>query len=165
MEAMVGRQYWDHWDKFGMRQSCRRCVPRPGSRWSCKTIFSSRRSCQGPSCVSSPKRKWRSTDGRSRARRGTAADADVPSGNPYRRRSRRRNCGRGRLRRLAEDEQCAQAIPEGRTRRNPRWRQGSRTGSKLSCADRSDGQGRPFRPGRLPDEIGRAIARWMKTLS
>jgi hypothetical protein len=36
------------------------CVPRPGSRWSCKTISLSRRSCQGLSCVSSPKRRWRS---------------------------------------------------------------------------------------------------------
>ena len=32
-----------------------------------------------------------------------------------------RECG------LAEDEQCAQAVPEGRTRRNPRRWQGSRT--------------------------------------
>src|SRR6516165_8063918 len=60
-----------------------------------------------------------------RARRGPATDADVSSGNPYRRRSRRRNGGRGRLRRLAEEQQCPEAVREGRTRWNPRGREGS----------------------------------------
>ena len=66
MEAMVGRQYWDHWDGFGMRPSLAGATfPRPASRWSCKTISSSRRCCQGPYCASSPPRRWRRTDGHS----------------------------------------------------------------------------------------------------
>ena len=44
-------------------RSCRRYVPRPASRWSCETTSLSRRSCQGPSCGSSPTRRWRSTGG------------------------------------------------------------------------------------------------------
>jgi haloalkane dehalogenase len=65
MEAMVGRQYWDHWDKFGMRPVLQALRSEAGSRWSCKTISSSRRSCQGPSCASFPTRRWRSIDGHS----------------------------------------------------------------------------------------------------
>jgi haloalkane dehalogenase len=64
MEAMVGRQYWDHWDKFGMRPVLQALRSEAGEQMSCKTISSSRRSCQGPCCVSSPKRRWRSIDGR-----------------------------------------------------------------------------------------------------
>ena len=65
MEAIVRPQGWDHWDNMNMRPPCRRCVPRPARRWSCKTISSSRRSCRGPSCALSPPRRWRSTGGRS----------------------------------------------------------------------------------------------------
>jgi haloalkane dehalogenase len=63
MEAMVGRQYWDHWDRFGMRPVLQALRSEAGSRWSCKTISSSRRSCRALCCASSPRRRWRSTGG------------------------------------------------------------------------------------------------------
>jgi pimeloyl-ACP methyl ester carboxylesterase len=53
----------------GTRWACvrpwRRYVPRPARLWSCRTTISLKRSCRTPSHVSSPTRRWRSTDGRS----------------------------------------------------------------------------------------------------
>ena len=69
MEAMVGRQYWDHWDKFGMRP-----------------VLQALRSEAGEQMV-------------------------------------------------LQDNFCAQAFPQGRARRNPRRRQGSRTRPKPAGAD------------------------------
>jgi haloalkane dehalogenase len=65
MEAMVGRQYWDHWDKFGMRPVLQALRSEAGDQMVLQDNSSSRKSCQGPYYASSPPRKWRSTDGHS----------------------------------------------------------------------------------------------------
>jgi pimeloyl-ACP methyl ester carboxylesterase len=118
MEAMVGRQYWDLGqirDAPGLAGAAFRGWGEdgPARQFLHREGFAGGDTSQAlgggdggvPTAVQ-------------RARRGAAADADVPSGNPYRRRSSRRNRGRGRLRGLAEDEQCAEAVPEGRARRH-----------------------------------------------
>jgi haloalkane dehalogenase len=47
MEAIVGPQYWDHWDKFGMRPVLKALRSETGEDMVCETTSSSRRSCQG----------------------------------------------------------------------------------------------------------------------
>jgi hypothetical protein len=147
----VGRQYWDHWDKFGMRPvlqalrsqageqmvadgSARQLLHREGFAW------------RHPA---EPTRRWRSTDGRSLSRARGAVRPDVATGNPHRGRPSRRDSDRGRLRGVAQGKQRAQTVPEGRARRNTRRWQGSRTCPKPARANRSHDQGRPFCPGRL----------------
>ena len=58
MEAMVGRQYWDHWDKFGMRPVLQALRSEAGEHMVLQdNFFIERRSCQGQSCASSPTRR------------------------------------------------------------------------------------------------------------
>jgi pimeloyl-ACP methyl ester carboxylesterase len=75
-----------------------------------------------------------------RARRGATAVADVAPADAHRGRPRRRGCDRGRLRGLAGDERCAQAVREGRARFDPR-RPESRLRPWMASADRGDGRG------------------------
>lgn len=63
MEAIMGPQYWDHWDKFEMRHALQGLRSEKARKWSCETISSSRRSCREPSFAKCPTRIWRSTDG------------------------------------------------------------------------------------------------------
>src|SRR5262249_35406672 len=84
-----------------------------------------------------------------RSRRGATADADVAPADPHRGRARRRGCDRGRLRGLAGDEQCAQAVRKGRARWDPRRRRESRLRPRFASADRGDGRGGPLPPGRF----------------
>src|SRR5262249_43484157 len=84
-----------------------------------------------------------------RARRGATADADVAPADPHRGRARRRDCDRGRLRELAGDEPCTQAVREGRARSARRRRRESRLRPRLAGADRGEGRGAPLRPGRF----------------
>ena len=65
MEAIVRPQGWDHWDNAKCVLPCRRCGPRLARRWFCGTTSSSSRFCRRQSCAASPTRRWRSTDGRS----------------------------------------------------------------------------------------------------
>ena len=66
MEAIVAPQGRDHWDKMGMRSALQALRSEAGETdGPARTTTSLRRSCRTPSCVSSPTRRWRSTDGRS----------------------------------------------------------------------------------------------------
>jgi pimeloyl-ACP methyl ester carboxylesterase len=118
MEAMVGRQYWDHWDKFGMRPVLQALRGRRADGPARQLLHR-----EGPAGGHTAQALGRGDGGVPTAIRpawrGSAADADVPSGDPYRRRSCRRYCGRGRLRGLAEDEQRTEAVSQGRARWNP----------------------------------------------
>jgi haloalkane dehalogenase len=136
MEAMVGRQYWDHWDKFGMRPVLQALRSEAGEQMVLQDNFFIEKVLRGAMLRKlsdeemAEYRRPFAEPGESRP-----ADPDVAPRNPHRGRPRRRDCDRGRLRGLAEDEQCAQAVPEGRARRNPRRWQGSRTRPKLASAD------------------------------
>jgi haloalkane dehalogenase len=150
MEAMVGRQYWDHWDKFGMRPVLRALRSEAGEQMVLRDNFFIEKVLPGAML-----RKL-SAEELAEYRRPFAQPGEGrrptltwPRETPHRGRSRRRDCNRGRLCGLAEDEQCAQALSEGRARRNPRWRQGSRTCPKFAWANRGDRRGGPFRPGRF----------------
>ena len=66
MEAIVGPQGWDHWDKMGMRPALQALRSEAGEAMVLqRQLSSSSRSCRRPSCAPSPSRRWRSTDGRS----------------------------------------------------------------------------------------------------
>jgi pimeloyl-ACP methyl ester carboxylesterase len=157
MEAIVGPQYWDHWDKFGMRPALRGLRSEAGEAMVLRDNFFIEKILPG-AILRAPLRRG---DGGvptavRRARRGATADADVAPADPHRGRARGRGCDRER-RGLAGDEQCTQAVLEGRARWDPRPRRGSRLGPQLPSADRGDGRGGPFRPGRFAgrDRAGR----------
>ena len=150
MEAMVRPQGWDHWDKFGMRPVLQALRSEAGEQMVLQDNFFIEKVLPGAIL-----RKL-SDEEMAEYRRPFAEPGEgrrptltLPREIPIEGDPADVNCGRRRLRGLAKDEQRAEAVPEGRAGRNPRWRQGSRTGSKFSCADRSDGQGDPFRSGRL----------------
>ena len=126
MEAMVGRQYWDHWDKFGMRPVLEALRSEAGEQMVLQDNFFIEKVLPGAIL-----RKL-SEEEMAEYRRpflepgeGRRPTLTFPAGNPDRRRSRRRNGGRRRLRGLAEEQQCAEAVPQGRARWNPRGGQGS----------------------------------------
>ena len=136
MEAMVGRQYWDHWDKFGMRPVLQALRSEAGEQMILQDNFFIEKVLPGAIL-----RKL-SDEEMAEYRRpfvepgeGSAADADVSPGNPDRRRSCRRYCGRGRLRGLAEDEQGAEAVSQGRARWRS-WRTARCLNSPEACRRR-----------------------------
>src|SRR5262249_19219501 len=61
----------------------------------------------------------------------------------------RRDCDRSRVRGVAGDEPCTQVVREGRARFARRRRRESRLCPRVASADRGDGRGAPFRPGRF----------------
>ena len=63
MEAMVGRQYWDHWDKFGMRPVLKALRSEAGEQMVLQDNFFIEKVLPGAICGSSPTRRWRSTGG------------------------------------------------------------------------------------------------------
>jgi len=65
MEAIVGRQYWDHWDKFGMRSVLQALRSQRGEAMVLQDNFFVEKVLQGPSCARCPTRIWLSTGGRS----------------------------------------------------------------------------------------------------
>jgi pimeloyl-ACP methyl ester carboxylesterase len=148
MEAIVGPQSWDHWDKMGMRPFLQALRPEKGEAMVLQDNFFIERVLPGAvlRALSVEENSGVPTAVR-RARRGATADADVAPGDPHRRRACRRGRDRGRLRGLAGDERCAQAIREGRARCAPRGRRKSRHRPRVASADRGDGRGGPFRPG------------------
>jgi hypothetical protein len=83
MEAIMGPQYWDHWDKFGMRAALQGLRSEKGEEMILRDNFFIEKILPGAILRPSPPRKWRSTDGVRRARRGAAADADVASTDPH----------------------------------------------------------------------------------
>jgi haloalkane dehalogenase len=126
MEAMVGRQYWDHWDKFGMRPVLQALRSEAGEQMVLQDNFFIEKVL--PGAILRKLSDVEMTEYRrpfAEPGEGRRPTLTFPSGNPYRRRSRRRNSGRGRLRGLAEEQQCAEAVPEGRARWNSRGGQGS----------------------------------------
>ena len=150
MEAIVGPQDWDHWDKMGMRPALQALRSEAGEAMVLQDNYLHR---EDPA-EGHPAHPLRRGDGGvptavRRARRGATADADVAPGDPHRRRARRRDCDRGGLCGLAGDEQCAQAVPQGRARCDPRQRCAGRLRPRVAGADRGDGRGGPFRPGRF----------------
>jgi haloalkane dehalogenase len=150
MEAMVGRQYWDHWDKFGMRPVLQALRSEAGEQMVLQDNFFIEKVLPGaiqrklsdeemaeyrrPFAEPGESRRPTLTLPREIPIEGDPADVtaivDAYAG-------------------VAQDEQRAQAVSKGRAGRDPRRRQGSRTSPKLSGADRSDSQGDPFRPGRF----------------
>ena len=107
MEAIVGPQHWDHWDKFGMRPALQALVPGRRGDGPARQLLHREDPAEGHPAP--PRRRG---DGGvptavRRARRGAAADADVAPADPHRGRASRRGRDRGRLRGLAGDEPCA----------------------------------------------------------
>ena len=161
MEAMVGRQYWDHWDKFGMRPVLQALRSEAGEQMVLQDNFFIEKVLPGamlrklsdeemaeyrrPFAEPGEGRRPTLTWPREIPIEGDPADvtAIVDAYADW-----------------LKTSQCAQAVPEGRARRNPCWRQGSRTRPKLARADRSDDQGGPFRPGRFAGR-DRAGNRWL----
>ena len=158
MEAIMGPQYWDHWDKFEMRHALQGLRSEKGEEMVLQNNFFIEKILPGailrplsaeemaeyrrPFAEPGEGRRPTLTWPRQIPIEGEPADvtAIVTAYADW----------------LA-DEQCAEAIPEGRARRNPRPRPGSRPGPQLPSADRGDDRGAPFRPGRFAgrDRAGR----------
>src|SRR5215470_11048753 len=126
MEAMVGRQYWDHWDRFGMRPVLQALRSEAGEQMVLQENFFIEKVLPGamlrklsdeemaeyrrPFAEPGESRRPTLTWPREIPIEGDPADVTAIV-DAY----------------AAKDEQCAQAIPKGRARRNPRRRQGTRT--------------------------------------
>jgi pimeloyl-ACP methyl ester carboxylesterase len=150
MEAIVQPQGWDHWDKLNMRPVLKALRSEAGEAMVLQDNFLHR----ADPAEGHPAHPLRRGNGGiptavRRARRGATADSDVAPADPHRGRSRRRDFDRGRLRELAGDERCAQAVREGRARLAHRRRRESRLRPRLASADRGDGRRAPFRAGRF----------------
>ncbi len=114
MEAIVAPQGRDHWDKIGMRPALEALRSEAGeamvlqNNYFIEEILPNailrKLSDAGDGGISTALR---------RAWRGATADADVAPADPHRGRTRRCACDRDRIRGLAGDERCAQAVPEG----------------------------------------------------
>ena len=65
MEAMVGRQYWDHWDKFGMRPVLKALRSEAGEQMVLQDNFFIEQILPKAILRASPSRRWQNTDGRS----------------------------------------------------------------------------------------------------
>ena len=99
MEAIMGPQYWDHWDKFEMRHALQglRSEARRGNGLARQ--FLHREDPAGSHPSQNVRRGYGGVPtALRRARRGPASDADVAKANPHRGRARRRDCDRDRLR-------------------------------------------------------------------
>jgi haloalkane dehalogenase len=99
MEAIMGPQYWDHWDKFEMRHALQGLRSEKGEVDGPAKQLLHREDPAG----GHPAPALRRGDGGvptavRRARRGPTADADVAPADPDRGRARRRDCDRDRLR-------------------------------------------------------------------
>ena len=99
MEAIMGPQYWDHWDKFEMRHALQGLRSEKGEEMVLQNNFFIEKILPG-AILRPPLRRG---DGGvptavRRARRGPTADADVAPADPDRGRARRRDCDRDRLR-------------------------------------------------------------------
>ena len=89
---------------------------------------------------------------------------DVAPTDPHRGRARRRGCDRGRLRGLAGDEQCTQAVREGRAGGILAAGAVLDFARRLRAQNEVTGAGVHFLQEDSLDEIGRAIAAWMLKL-
>ena len=92
MEAMVGRQYWDHWDKFGMRPVLQALRSEAGEQMVLQDNFFIEKVLPGRHTAQALRRGDGGVPAAlRRARRGPAADADIAAGNSDRGRSCRRH--------------------------------------------------------------------------
>jgi pimeloyl-ACP methyl ester carboxylesterase len=122
MEAIVVPQRWDHWDKFGMRAALQGLRSAAGEEMVLRDNFFIEQIL--------PKAILRTLSAEEMA-------------------ACRRGSDRSRLRGLARDKQCAQAVRQGRAWWDPRQRRGSQRRPQVPSADRGDGRGDPLRPGGL----------------
>ena len=150
MEAIVGPQHWDHWDKFGNASSLQALRSEAGEAMVLRDNFfieqilpnailrtltaeemaEYRRPFADPGEGRRPTLTWP----RQIPIEGEPADvAAIATAYAD----------------WLGDEQCAQAVREGRARCDPRQRYAGRPRPQVAGADRGDGPGDPFRAGRF----------------
>jgi len=159
MEAIVGPQYWDHWDKFGMRPALQALRSEAGEAMVLRdNFFIEADPAEGPSCAPSPSRRWASTTAVREPGEGRRPTLTWPRQIPIEGEPADVVAIAAAYADWLATKQCAQAVGEGRARWDPRRRRGSRLRPQVASADEVTVAGVHFVQEDSPDEIGRAIA-------